>query len=267
MIAAFLLGLLQGISEFLPISSSGHLALAGMLFGIKDAGLTLSVLLHAGTLIATAIVLRKRLAAAISTGARALFSPILFRTTPGGQDALFVILASIPTAIIGLTIRDSVEEWTTSPLVVGLGFLATAALLMSSYFARPGVIEHPSYQAALLLGFVQGIAVLPGVSRSGITITCALFLGIARSRAFELSMLMSVPAVLGATLVELPRMSSGISDLPAALFGAAVACGAGILAMLWLRRIVIGGLFPLFALWVFPLAIATLAMARSWPSP
>lgn len=266
MIDALLLGLLQGISEFLPISSSGHLALAGILFDIKDAGLTLNVLLHVGTLIATGIVLHKRLWAAIVSGFQAFLRPSLFRTTPGGQDALFVILASIPTAILGFTFRDAVEAWTSSPVVVGLGFLATSGLLVATYFAKPGSIEHPSYRAALLLGVAQGIAILPGVSRSGTTIALALFLGVARSRAFELSMLMSIPAVFGAALLEAPHMLGNITALPAAVFGAAVACVAGVLAMMALRRVVVGGLFPLFALWVFPLAIATLAMARAWPA-
>lgn len=266
MLAAFILGLIQGVSEFLPVSSSGHLALASLLFGVNDAGLTFNVLLHVGTLLATVIVLRQRLAGAIIAGIKALAAPALFRTTPGGQDALFVILASIPTALLGFALRDVVEKWIDSPLVLGCGFLATAALLIFSQFARSGAIEHPSYQVALLLGLAQGIAVLPGVSRSGATITCALFLGIARTRAFELSMLMSVPAVLGAALFELPKMISDIPDWPAALLGAAVACGSGILAISWLRNLVIGGRFSLFALWVLPLAVATLAMARSWPS-
>lgn len=266
MIEAMLLGLLQGISEFLPISSSGHLALAGILFGIKDAGLTLNVLLHVGTLVATAIVLRRRLADAIVSGVKSLAKPSLFRTSRGGQDALFVIVASIPTAIIGFTLRDTVETWTRSPLIVGLGFLATSFLLVSTKFARPGKVEHPSVRAALLLGLVQGIAVTPGISRSGITIAVALFLGVQRGRAFELSMLMSVPAVLGAALLELPGSLSRMEGLGAALVGAVVACLAGVAAMLLLRRMVVGGSFPWFAIWVFPLSIATLTMAQAWPS-
>lgn len=265
MIAAFLLGLLQGITEFLPISSDGHLALAGILFGVKDAGLTFTVLLHAGTLLATVVVLRHRLGRAISEGVRALGSPKLFRTSAGGQDALFVIVASVPTATIGFTVRDYVERWSESPLVVGLGFLATSFVLASTYFAKPGVVEHPGYKAAIGIGIMQGLAVLPGVSRSGLTIASALFLGVTRPRAFELSMLMSVPAVFGAVLLELPHMAGNISNLPAAVVGAVVACVSGMTAMMWLRRIVVGGMFPWFALWVFPLAIATLAMARAWP--
>lgn len=266
MTSAFWLGLLQGISEFLPISSSGHLALAGILFGLEDAGLTLNVLLHVGTLLATVAVLHRRLADALSSGTRALFAPRLFRSTPGGQDALFVLVASVPTALIGLTVRDWVDAWTRSPFIVGLGFFATGVLLVSTRFFRTGSIEHPSVQMALLLGVAQGIAVLPGVSRSGITIALALYLGIARGRAFELSMLMSIPAVLGAALVELPHAASRLSELPTALFGAAIACISGVGAMLLLRRVVVGGMFPLFALWVFPLALATLFLSAAWPS-
>lgn len=266
MLEAILLGILQGISEFLPISSSGHLALAGILFDVHDAGLTLSVLLHVGTLAATVLVLHKRLLAALMSGVHALVKPSLFRTSEGGQDALVVILATIPTALIGFTIRDQVETWTSSPLIVGLGFLFTSAVLISSRFARPGVIEHPSWRAAVLLGLAQGLAVLPGISRSGTTIALALFLGVKRDRAFELSMLMSVPAVFGAALLELPQMIASIDHVETAILGATVACGSGVLAMLALRKMVVGGLFPLFALWVLPLALATLAMAHSWPS-
>lgn len=266
MIEAILLGLLQGISEFLPISSSGHLALAGMLFGVEGAGLTLNVLLHVGTLVATALVLRHRLAGAVMSGLRALAKPSLFRTSRSGQDAMFVVVASIPTAVIGFTLRDTVDAWTRSPFVVGLGFLITAALLVSTRFARPGKIEHPSVQAALLLGIAQGVAVAPGISRSGTTIAVALFLGVQRGRAFELSMLMSVPAVLGAALLELPGSLAHMEGLPAALVGAVVACIAGVGAMLVLRRMVVGGSFPWFAVWVFPLSVATLMMAQAWPS-
>jgi undecaprenyl-diphosphatase len=262
---SILLGLLQGVTEFLPVSSSGHLALAGILFHVKDAGLTLNVLLHVGTLVATAIVLRVRLREAFLSGVRALFKPELFRTTPGGKDAFFVILASIPTGIIGLALRDRVEIWSLSPLILGLGFLATSILLVATRFAKPGLVEHPVWQAALLLGLAQGIAVLPGVSRSGATIAVALYLGVKRERAFELSMLMSVPAVLGAALIELPHMVENISDVGVAIAGAVVACISGVFAMLFLRRVVVGGKFPYFALWVSPLAVATLAMSRSWP--
>lgn len=266
MIEALLLGLLQGISEFLPISSSGHLALAGMLFDVEGAGLTLNVLLHVGTLAATAIVLRHRLSHALLSGLRALAKPSLFVTDRGGQDALFVVMATLPTVALGLLLHDAVSSWTNSPLAVGLGFLVTAALLVSTVFAKPGAVEHPSVKVALLLGLAQGIAVLPGVSRSGSTIAVALFLGVQRGRAFELSMLMSIPAVLGAGLLELLSAPPSFHGWVPGIIGALVACVSGVFAMIVLRRSVVGGNFPWFALWVLPLAIATLAMARSWPS-
>ncbi len=265
MIESIFLGILQGISEFLPISSSGHLALAGLLFQVEDAGLTLNVLLHVGTLVATAIVLHKRLLDAISQGGAALLRPSRFVTSPGGQDALFVLLASIPTAIMGLSLRGQVSQWTNSPLVVGLGFSLTAVLLVSTKWASPGAVEHPTWKQALLLGVVQGVAVVPGISRSGSTIALALFLGVKRERAFELSMLMSIPAVFGAALLELPLAIHSIERLDFALLGAFVACIFGVGAMLVLKRMVVGGSFAWFALWVAPLAIATLAMATAWP--
>jgi undecaprenyl-diphosphatase len=259
------LGAVQGLTEFLPISSDGHLALTEMLFRFSHKGLSLTVMLHVGTLLATLIVLRPRIVPAVSDGLRALARPQLFRTTAGGRDALVVILATLPTALIGLTLRDAVEDFTESPLAVGLGFLATTVVLVISRFARVGAAEQPSVAGALLIGLAQGLAVLPGLSRSASTITVALLLGVQRERAFELSMLMSLPAVVGATLLEAPRAFQDRSLWLPSLIGAAVALGVGIVALDLLRRVVVGGKFPYFALWVAPLAIATLAMAAAWP--
>jgi undecaprenyl-diphosphatase len=263
LVEAALLGALQGVTEFLPVSSDGHLALAEMLFDVDQGGLTLNVMLHAGTLIATCIVLRRRVGAALLEGAHALRRPARLSETPGGRDALTVIVATIPTAVIGLGLRDLVETWTRSPLVVGLGFVMTAILLASTRWVRPGDDEMPGVLGAFLIGIAQGIAVLPGVSRSGSTITLALWLGVRPDRAFELSMLMSLPAVLGAVLLEVRHVTA--SGAGAAALGAVVACGTGVAALLALRRVVVRGHFALFALWVLPVAIATLAMARAWP--
>ncbi len=262
---AALLGILQGITEFLPVSSDGHLALAEMLFPFAGAGLTLNVTLHLGTLLATALVMRERLGAAIVEGVRALRAPRLFHTTAGGQDALVVLVASVPTAIMGLALRHPVERWTSSPLAVGLGFVVTTGVLLSTVFASKGNVEHPSWRAALLIGFAQGLAVLPGVSRSASTIAVALWLGTQRGRAFELSMLMSLPAIVGALILELPEAARSEGALMPALFGAAVAFVTGVFALLSLRRVVASGKFPWFAAWVGPLSLATLALAMAWP--
>lgn len=260
-----LLGTLHGVSEFLPISSSGHLALAELLFGFKSGGLLFDVMLQVGTLLATLVVLRQRVKLATVDGAGALLRPSQFRTTAGGRDALVVVVATLPTAIVGLGLQSAASRWTRSPLAVGLGLVVTAAILLSTRWARPGEDEVPTVLGALLIGIVQGLAVIPGMSRSGSTIALALWLGVRPDRAFELSMLMYVPVVLGSVVLESRHLVVSGGALPPALFGAAVALAAGVVALLALRRVVVRGHFSLFALWVLPVAIATLAMARAWP--
>lgn len=259
------LGVLQGVTEFLPVSSSGHVALAQILFGIEEAGITLNVMLHAGTLIATVAVLRRRVARAVVEGARALPRPARFSETSGGRDALVVILATLPTAIIGFSLRHVVERWSSSPLVVGIGFIITSLVLLSTRYVRTRDAETPTVVAALLIGLAQGCAVLPGISRSGSTIAAALWLGVRPDRAFELSMLMSLPAILGAVILEAPKLGGNLTGVGMAAMGAAVACGVGVGAMYALRKVVVRGHFALFAIWTIPLGIATLAMAKAWP--
>ncbi len=265
MLESAVLGAIQGVTEFLPISSDGHLALTEMLFDFDSRGLALNVMLHVGTLAATLLMLWRSIRPALTDGLRACLSPSRFRATPGARDALVVILASVPTAVIGLTLRHSVERWTESPLAVGIGFLVTSCVLVASRFAREGAAEQPSVLGALLIGLAQGIAVLPGVSRSASTITLALFLGVRRERAFELSMLMSLPAVLGATILEAPKALAEPALVPPAAVGAFVAFLVGLLALGLLRRVVMSGKFSWFAAWVVPVGLATLALASAWP--
>jgi undecaprenyl-diphosphatase len=262
---AALLGAVQGVTEFLPISSDGHLALVEMLFRIDEGSLTFNVMLHAGTLLATALMMREKVSRLVVDGARSLPRPSTLPDSPGGRDALVVLLASIPTAVIGLLLRDAVERWTESPWVVGLGFLATSACVISTLWVRPGVREVPSYVGSVLVGIAQGLAVLPGFSRSGATITSALWLGVRPERAFELSFLMSLPAVFGAIALESRHAIHESFPAGPALIGAAVAFVTGVAAIALLRRVVIGGRFALFAIWTLPLALATLAMAAVWP--
>jgi undecaprenyl-diphosphatase len=261
--AAFL-GLIQGLTEFLPVSSDGHLALTEILFDL-GASLAFNILLHAGTLIATIVVLRRGVSAVVVEGARALLRPYRFKRSPGARDALVIAVACIPTALIGFGMKHTVEQWTKSPLVVGLGFLVTGMLVGSTRWVRRGRDEVPSLLGALLIGIAQGIAVLPGLSRSGSTISIALWLGVRPDRAFELSMLMSVPAVFGALLVEAPDAALGHLPIWSGLIGATVAMASGALALVLVRKTVGRGHFFWFALWIFPVAIATLALARAWP--
>jgi len=262
---AIVLGVVQGITEFLPISSDGHLALAQLLFG-GQADLATTVVLHAGTFAATLLVLRKRVVAALTEGVRGLLHPALMRETPGGRDAFVVIVASIPTALVGLTLKKSVEEWSSSPTIVGVCLLLSAVAVGSTRWAPRGTELTPSTASAVLVGFAQGAAVLPGLSRSAMTIATLLWLGVRADRAFELSFLMSLPAVFGAILLEgrhgLGAEGSGVLAL---LLGTLVAFGVGIVALLALRRVLVGGKLAYFAIYLMPLAVATVAWGYARP--
>jgi undecaprenyl-diphosphatase len=263
---AALLGALQGLTEFLPISSSGHLALAQTLFGIEDAGLTLTVVLHAGTLVATLVYFRKRILEILVDLAYSLRQGRLPVAGAPGRDALVVVVASIPTGILGLTLHETVAEWTQQPLATGFGFIVTGLLLLSSLWTRPGTVLSPTLWLALAVGLAQGIAIFPGISRSGSTIVVALWLGIRSDRAFELSMLLSVPAIVGALLLELLGAKGLDGHALPLLLGAMVSFFVGLVALSLLRRAVSRGHLAWFSLWVLPVALATLALARAWPS-
>ena len=260
-----LLGIGQGVTEFLPVSSDGHLALAEILFKLKGS-LASTVMLRAGTLLATLLVLRRELWAAVRDGTAALIHPARSLRKRGARDALVVFLASLPTALVGLFLRQPVEQWTESPLAIGLGFLGTTAALVLAHFSVPGDREQPPLAGALLLGAAQGLAVLPGLSRSGSTIAVALWLGVRPERAFELSMLMSVPAVIGVIGIELAeaRQTAFVLGAPA-LLGGLFALVTGVVALHVLRSLVTRGHFGWFAFWVGPLALATMGMGLAWP--
>lgn len=260
-----LLGALQGLTEFLPVSSSGHLALAQTLFGVEGAGLTLSVVLHAGTLLATVVYFRRQLGAIVADWVRASAQLRLPEIDHPGRDAWLVVAATAPTAIFGLMLHDTVERWTREPLVTGIGFLVTSLVLLSTHWARGGTQRSPSFGGAVLIGLLQTLAIFPGVSRSGMTIIAALWLGLRSERAFEFSMLLSIPAVLGAVVLELAGASNLEGQAATLIFGATVAFVVGLSALALLRRAVSHGRLAWFALWVLPLGFATLALARALP--
>jgi len=262
---AIILGILQGLTEFLPISSDGHLALAQMLLEVEGGGLTLSVLLHTGTLLATILYFRQRIAKVLLELWQHLRHGRLPAPTSPGWDAILVLVATVPTGLIGLALRDMVAQWTQEPLATGFGFIVTACLLTSTLWARPGTLVSPTLVGALVIGFAQGLAVAPGISRSGITIVTALWLGVRSERAFEFSMLMSVPAVAAAVLLELLEGESLDGHAFALASGAIVAFAVGLGALSLLRRVMAKGNLAWFALWVLPLALATLALAKAWP--
>jgi undecaprenyl-diphosphatase len=260
LVTSIVLGVVQGITEFLPISSDGHVALFAILFGETAMPLSMVVLLHVGTLVATGLVFRgevRELAVSLGRGVRA---PRQYLATTEGRTNAAIVVASIPTAVVGLALRDRVEAWSHVPWIVGACLLGTAVLVASTRLTADRATHADTgipMRHALLVGIAQGLAVLPGLSRSGSTIACAMALGVAAPAAFRLSFLMSLPAVLGAVLLELRDPADILGDLgPAALAGAAVSFGVGLASLLALRRVIDRGRFWAFAIYLVPLGTA-----------
>lgn len=208
---ALALGILQGATEFLPVSSSGHLALAQSALSLRAPGLLFDVVVHLGTLVSILVILRRRVAGLLRA-ALALLSG-----TPPGDDAterrwlLLLVVGSVPTAALGLGLRDVVERVHDEPFWVGVFLLVTAAILVvsESRGRRTRGAGQLALSDALLIGGVQGLAVLPGISRSGATVGTALLRDAHAETAVEFSMLLSVPAILGANALELARAGPG----------------------------------------------------------
>ncbi|MEE9534804.1 MAG: undecaprenyl-diphosphate phosphatase [Acidimicrobiia bacterium] len=214
-----LLGVVQGLTEFLPISSSGHLVVVEAALGIATPGVVIEVVLHVATLLAVVIVYRKvlwRLAGGAVVGDRAAWRYI----------ALLAI-GTVPAALAGLFLEEWFERTFQSLLLVGLNFLITGAVLWSTR----GRVRHaerpsPSTKGAFGIGMAQALAILPGISRSGTTVAAALWLGVDPVRAAEFSFLLAIPAIAGAAVLQIPNLSGGLAS------GGAWPVAAGFLAAL-----------------------------------
>jgi undecaprenyl-diphosphatase len=261
---ALLLGLVQGITDFLPISNEGHLALAQMLFG-DSISLATAVFLQAGTLSATLLGVRKRATGAITEALRGVVRPSLLKDTQGGRDAVVVLLATIPTGIVGLLLRGPSELFARSPTLLGACFLGSALAIGSTYWAPPGKKDSPGHWGSILVGVLQGAAVLPGLSRSAVTIAALLWLGTPGPRAFELSLLVSLPMLAGAKFLGARHEFHGTDSVAALLLGSCAAFVTGLAALHLLRVAVVRRLVPVFAVYLLPLGIATLAWGYARP--
>ena len=257
--SALALGTLQGLTEFLPVSSSGHISIGGFLFGLDEVPLSLSVLLHLGTLLATLVMLGRDVARLSYDTLLGLRDPRTFFASDEGRIVAGVVLATIPTAAIGLAIKDRVEAFTTDPIAVGLGLLTSAAILVSTRRApRAEADETLSLGRAILVGIAQGFAVLPGVSRSGTTIALAMWLGMRPEAAFRFSFLLSIPAVLGASVLTLGEPGAAANLPTVAWLGGALSAVVGVAALVWLRHSVTRCRLWTFALYLVPVGIGTL---------
>lgn len=253
-LTAAALGALQGLTEFLPVSSSGHVAIGTHFFGIAQDSLALVISLHLGTLLATVILFRSDLSDLAVRGGAALKNPRLFRESPEGRTLVAIALATIATGVLGWSLRYVAEAFAEDLQLVGYGFLVSAACLLASGVTR-GTQDEVSWMQALAIGLAQGVAVLPGISRSGVTIAAAMLLGVQGNAAFRFSFLASLPAILAAALYEAGG-SEGLGALGLeAWAGGATAMVTGYVALVTLRHIILVGRMWTFALYLIPLGL------------
>lgn len=245
-----LLAVLQGITEFLPVSSSGHLVLAQKLLGFAAPPLAYDVCFHLGTLLAVVVYFFRDL------------RELALRFTRRENFRLLVLLAvaTLPAAAVGLLFRERIESLFSGASFLGWAFWFTAAVLLASRFLRRQR-RLPDVAAALLIGAAQAVAILPGVSRSGMTIAVALLLGLSFDFSFRFSFLLSIPAVLGAVVLEAGDIPWRSGQAPLLALGVAVAAATGLLALAWLRRLALRDHFHRFAWYLVPLgAVAFLLL-------
>jgi len=243
---AALLGLVQGLTEFLPVSSSGHLVLAGHIIGLPSTGLIFELLLHLATLAAVIYYYRTDVAGLTIAIPRALVAPRQgYDQDPEVRLGILVIIASLPTAVIGLLFKDHFERLAQQTEAVGIALLVTACLLLATHWIRPKEREINAWMA-MAIGIAQGLAITPGISRSGATIALALLLGISTLKAARFSFLISIPAITGAAVLKL-KDGFGELDLTAAIVGFIVALVSGYLALRWLVALVQARRFAAFA--------------------
>lgn len=263
-----ILGAIQGLTEFLPISSDGHLALAQILLGISEDNLAITVALHSGTLLAVIVYFRRDLWRL----ARSL--PAMFSGGAVGDRRLLVaiVVGSVPTAVIGILLKHPTETLSASLWAIG-GFLVVSGawnwvVVWKTRAAGPTRgLDEIRVRDAVVIGVVQGLAVMPGLSRSGSTIGMGSLLGLSREAAARYSFLLSLPAVGGALLLEAKDISAIPTDaIGPVLLGSAVSFAVGLAALAILFRILRKGRFEIFAFYCLALATAVFFAAMSGSS-
>jgi undecaprenyl-diphosphatase len=254
-LAAVSLGLLQGVTEFIPISSSGHLALARAIAGYGETTLSFDLVLHIATLLAVFLYFSNDIALVLFEWCYGFFNVNARRWT-GWRFGWAVIAGTVVTGPVGILLSPFVKEASSNMLWLGANFLVTGALLLSSKFLTERD-DGVGMRSAWFIGLAQGLAVFPGVSRSGSTIWAGLVFGLSRDEAFRFSFILSIPAVIGASLFEareLGGFAEFMSSLPEGWLSAAIAAFAsGLLSLALLRKLVLGAKWWAFSLYCIAL--------------
>ena len=256
---ALVLGIVQGLTEYLPVSSSGHLAIGSALFGIEgEENLAFTIVVHVATVFSTLVILWKE----IEWIFRGLFK---FKMNSETRYVINILISMIPIGIVGVFFKDTVESiFGSGLLIVGCMLLVTAALLAFSYYAKPRQKENISMKDAFIIGLSQACAVLPGLSRSGTTIATGLLLGNNKAKLAQFSFLMVIPPILGEALLDVLKLVKGediAGDIPtlSLVVGFVAAFLSGCLACKWMINIVKKGKLIYFAIYCAIAGLVTIA--------
>jgi len=257
---AIALGVLQGLTEFLPVSSSGHLALAESFFGVESPGVTFEVFVHFGTALAVICFFWKRVVSVVAAVAR-----FVFRLPHDADEArlgFHLIVGTIPAGVVGLLLEDRIEAAFDSPVLVSILLIVTGVVLWSTRRIPPGTKARGTWRDALAIGSAQAAAILPGISRSGSTISVGLALGLERRAAAEFAFLLSIPVILGATAANLgDALDAGAAQGAAIAAGTVAAFVAAIPAIALLLKVVSAGKFSRFAYYCWAVGIIGLVLS------
>lgn len=239
LIQAVILGLIQGMTEFLPVSSSGHLVIAQQFLGFSEPPLFFDVVVHGATLVAVLIFFRHQI------------------LKLNRKQISWLAVGSVPLMLLGIFLTGAAGYLFSSLKLVGVGLVATSVLVGSTYWAASKT-KPVNGKRALIIGIFQALAIIPGVSRSGSTVVAALHLGIGRKEAFRFSFLLSIPAILGALIwqsVNIDSIDAGFTQLGA---GFLAALGAGLLSLAVLKRLILSDRFHWFSAYTLVLGLGLL---------
>jgi undecaprenyl-diphosphatase len=262
-VEALILGIIQGLTEFLPVSSSGHLELGTYFLGVQsEDNLLFTIILHGATALSTVVVFRKDILGLI-------LDLVKFKWNDGTKFSAMIVLSMIPVGIVGIFFEDRIESlFGGNILMVGLMLLVTAGFLSITYFSKRNEGEV-TFKNAFLIGLSQAVAIMPGISRSGATISTAIMLGVNKEKAARFSFLMVLPPILGAMLLktkdflETPDMALNISGMN--LFvGFTAAFISGLLACKWMVAIVQKGKLIYFAIYCAIIGLIAIIGSLLW---
>ncbi|MCK5563014.1 undecaprenyl-diphosphate phosphatase [Candidatus Bathyarchaeota archaeon] len=239
MIETIILAVVQGVTEWLPISSSGHLVIVQGWLSPEELPLIFSVMLHVGTLCAVLLMFWRDIVEILKALVRLDFK------TEEGKLALYIAVGSVPTAFIGFLFRDIFESFFHSLFAVGIALLITGSFLYFSERRKNG--KELGWLDSLLIGIAQGIAIIPGISRSGATITTGLLRKVEKEKAFRYSFLLSIPAIIGAAVTESMRVNVGDVDVAIMFLGVVISMIVGYVSLKLLLKVVLKEKFHLFA--------------------